>query len=294
MLVTLLPPTGAFAAIEPQTQIDLFQDLTSGDLRSHGKAWLLDTTTGQTITTESLAGDHTIEGAGGGGPILTRVTFSGRSQYEAIIFSSSYVLGECYEGTIQAFHATTVNPTRHRSSQVCPQLAPSSSTEDGSTINDEPSCECDPELGCSCTPILIDVQGDGFQLSGPGDAVAFDIDDGSELFGSAAPQPRSGDPNGFLALAVYDSPGHGGNSDRLVSSEDAIFDSLVLWRDVDHDGVSQPWELTFLRDTDIEAISVGYHLSRRRDSHGNWFRWAGTVERTRGQIPVVDVIFVTE
>lgn len=118
------------------------------------------------------------------------------------------------------------------------------------------------------------------------------IDDGSELFGSATPQPTAIDPNGFLALAVFDRPEHGGNLDGRISAEDAMFHSLLLWTDADHDAISEPWELIPLPVSGIQALDLEYHLSRRQDRHGNWYRWAGAAEMARGFHAAIDVIFV--
>jgi hypothetical protein len=104
-------------------------------------------------------------------------------------------------------------------------------------------CNCDAEIPpCCCTsPILIDVAGDGFRLTSWADGVEFApspgfrssartwteqgsddawlvldrdgdrvINDGSEMFGNATPQPQpvAGTlRNGFLALAQYDDDG---------------------------------------------------------------------------------------
>ena len=51
------------------------------------------------------------------------------------------------------------------------------------------------------------------------------------------------EPNGFLALAIYDAPELAGVRDGLISAEDAVFSKLLLWIDSNHDGVSQSSEL---------------------------------------------------
>jgi hypothetical protein len=146
------------------------------------------------------------------------------------------------------------------------------------------------------TPVLIDFTGNGFQLTGLADPVLFDldadgsrdtlswtdrrsddawlaldrngngrIDDGSELFGDATPQPPAARPNGFLALGVYDRPEQGGNGDGWISADDAVFASLLLWRDADHDGSSQSSELAALEASAVSAIDLAFLELGRRD-----------------------------
>jgi hypothetical protein len=162
---------------------------------------------------------------------------------------------------------------------------------------------------------LIDVNGDGFSLTNTA-GVNFDlqndsqtewwswtaasaddawlaldrngnglIDSGAELFGNYTPQPAppaGEEKNGFLALAEYDKPANGGNSDRRINRQDTVFDSLRLWQDTNHNGISEARELHRLRELGLAVIDLDYRESRRRDEHGNWFRYRAKIRDTRG------------
>lgn len=166
-------------------------------------------------------------------------------------------------------------------------------------------------LGNKCiSPVIIDTEGDGFDLTSAALGVNFDldadgiikervawtapasddaflfldrngngvVDNGIELFGNYTPQVGSPAPNGFVALALYDMPLHGGNDDGTMDADDAAFSRLRLWRDVNHNGVSEPEELLPLSEFDIKAVGLDYSESRRRDRHGNMFRYRVKVE----------------
>jgi hypothetical protein len=121
------------------------------------------------------------------------------------------------------------------------------------------------------------------------------IDDGTELFGDASPQPASDERNGFLALAVFDRPENGGNGDGQISAADAVFPELRLWLDRDHDGRSAASELSDLEAAGIVAIELEYRESRRRDQHGNRFRYAAGVWHASGARRLaVDVFLLDE
>lgn len=163
---------------------------------------------------------------------------------------------------------------------------------------------------CHATsPILIDVSGKGFVLTDAANGVAFDImgtgrpiqmgwtakgvnnaflalpgadglvHGGKELFGNYTPQPRSSNPNGFAALAVYDDPKNGGNGNGEIDPGDAIYSSLRLWIDANHDGICQAEEMYTLSSLGVSTISLNYKSSQRADQYGNVFQYRALVDQ---------------
>ena len=107
------------------------------------------------------------------------------------------------------------------------------------------------------------------------------IDNGAELFGDATQQPAATVKNGFLALAEYDKAANGGNGDGKITSADAVFASLRLWQDVNHNGVSEAGELKNLAALDVTGIELKYHVERKKDKYGNQFRYRGKVSSVK-------------
>jgi hypothetical protein len=154
---------------------------------------------------------------------------------------------------------------------------------------------------------VLDLEDDGFDLTGLEDPVWFDIDhdglgewvawthpagkdgflcldwnqngridNGAELFGNHTRLLGGGiAQNGYDALGQYDRPAAGGNFDGWIDSRDLVFSKLRLWIDRNHNGDSEPGELLTLPVERIVRIGLQHVETPRIDPYGNHFRYVG-------------------
>jgi hypothetical protein len=174
------------------------------------------------------------------------------------------------------------------------------------------------------SPIIVDAARTGFQLTSVDDGVLFDIDadghldrvawtaadgddeflvmdrngngridDGSELFGNYTPVFPDAEvtaENGFDALRFLEGPSFGRAAiDQVIDGKDSGFAALRLWRDANHNGISEPEELRTLHSAGLLALETEYKLSGRRDRYGNEFRQRARALVQHGAIYVYDV-----
>jgi hypothetical protein len=159
------------------------------------------------------------------------------------------------------------------------------------------------------SPLIVDMNHDGYRLTSLSDGVWFDldadgtpervawtapdsdeaflaldrngngfIDSGAELFGNHTPTTNTSQSditaaNGFEALRFTEGASFGrSRRDGVVDARDAVFSRLVLWQDLNHNGISEPGELQPLCESDLVQIETDYRTSRRTDRFGNEFR----------------------
>ena len=144
------------------------------------------------------------------------------------------------------------------------------------------------------SPVILDMDGDGIELTSNEDGTVFDIDgdgkqdktswtksgqgfddaflvldknkngeidSGKELFGD-----QNGSANGYDELAKLDS-----NKDGTIDAKDAAYKDLQVWADLDGDGKVGNGELKSLEETGVTSISTQNTgtVGEKQDQYGN-------------------------
>ena len=173
------------------------------------------------------------------------------------------------------------------------------------------------------TPLILDLKGDGLNLTDVSGGVNFDlnadgkidrtawtkahtdfddaflvldkngdgqINDGKELFGS-----QNGAVNGFAELAKYDD-----NNDGKIDENDEAYKKLQLWSDMNGDGKVDDGELRTLDEMGVKEIATNYEEKRNsagsllEDKNGNTIGLQGSFTTTDGTTnKMTDVLFNT-
>lgn len=228
--------------------------------------------------------------AAGGGPVAFAICISAVAARHAIELQAAVNT-----------HRSCYVRARLECSQLAVVQCPPENCGDGFAQNPF-TCNCEP-----ISPIVIDIAGNGFNLTSGANGVAFDhngdgirellswtaadsddawlvldlngngsIDNGQELFGNFTSQPApvaGAQRNGFAALAFFDY-----NADGKIDNSDSVYSVLRLWQDRNHNGVSEPEELQPLDRLGLQTLFLNYKESKRIDRHGNHFGYRAKVQ----------------
>ncbi len=199
-----------------------------------------------------------------------------------------------------------------------------------SLINPGVGTDCTNQLkaaGDCNSPLVVDINHNGLDFSGPEGGVWFDlygidepvhiqwlrpdtddaflvldlnengvVDSGAELFGQGSMMWLEGRKahHGFEVLAQYDLESLEGNHDGVISPHDGVWQNLYIWNDRNADGLSSAHELTQLSEADLGRFLLSPKVRRQTDQHGNKLKyWEKAFTGSHPPKPywVVDVFF---
>ena len=138
--------------------------------------------------------------------------------------------------------------------------------------------------------VHFDLDGDGYaeqtSWTAPNSGIAFlardvngngKIDSGLELFGNHTRVAHvdglaGAAENGFEALRGLEIQVGSHFVDNHMATTDSMFSSLLLWVDDNHNGISEPYELSSAASAGLVSIDLGYRDSPRKDRFGNQMR----------------------
>lgn len=200
-------------------------------------------------------------------------------------------------------HEVTI-PVTSYSSEVNTSGQEPDTGDNGASTND------DAHFSFFITPLVLDLDGDGIELVGQSHGISFDMtndgildsttwvaaDDGmlaidlnndgvinnqSELFGNNATAN-----DGFANLAGYDS-----NNDGVIDHQDAVFAELLVWQDLNQDGISQADEMHSLTDLGIASISLATTQGGEQIADGQVYLNGSFTYENGEQGQMADVLF---
>ena len=98
------------------------------------------------------------------------------------------------------------------------------------------------------------------------------INNGGELFGdNTLLKDGSTAAHGFAALAELDE-----NSDGKVDAADSAFKKLGVWRDLNHNGISEEGEISSLEDVRVQSLNLAYKNADQNLGNGNTLAEVGS------------------
>jgi hypothetical protein len=204
-------------------------------------------------------------------------------------FDGSGGYGYCYTSAVVAQTASSSNTNYSSLACIGSPPPPPGCGANGTLCEQSESC-----------PLILDLNGDGIHTTGLDNPVHFWIDRAGrnestgwtaptteeaflwmdlnndhvaqviELFGSRMIAPNGEyHAHGFEALEKYDRPGFGGDGDGQITHKDWLWARLKLWVDRNHDGVSQPTEISVPSSHRIVALNLEHTEGDTYDENGN-------------------------